>query len=117
MKTFCPHCGNKMEYVGKKPNFCYSCGHAFAGASESVAALEEEPEQIKPTQEQIIPNITKLDVEITQSTQNKFKFGEVVGTLNPDNIGNDEFVSDGKPSPEQQMKDFQREAGTLREKK
>jgi len=116
MKTYCPQCGSATQYHGRKPNFCQSCGYAFAGASEIT---EDEQAQVESAPEKLetIPNIAKLDVEITESTQNVFKFGDVIGTMNPDHIGNDGFIPDGKPSPEQQLKDFKREAGTLREKK
>jgi hypothetical protein len=74
-------------------------------------------EQEEPTHQQVVPNISKLEIEITNQTQSKFKLGEVVGTLNPDNVGNDTFLSDGSPSPEQQLRDFEKEAGTLRKEK
>ena len=113
---YCPQCGSATQYNGKKPNFCYSCGHAFAGVSTPVE--DEQPQaESAPEKLETIPNIAKLDVEITESTQNVFKFGDVIGTMNPDYVGDDGFVSDKGPLPEQQLKDFYKEARTLREKK
>ena len=123
MKMYCPKCGSATQYNGKKPNFCHSCGNAFAGVQHPTTVVEDGclelfgQEQEEPTHQQVVPNISKLEIEITNQTQSKFKLGEVVGTLNPDNVGNDTFLSDGSPSPEQQLRDFEKEAGTLRKEK
>ena len=116
---YCPQCGSGTQYNGRKPNFCYSCGHAFTGASTVPMAPEDEQEQTELISEKVekIPNIAQLDVEITESTQNVFKLGDVIGTMNPDNAKDDGFIPGGNTSPKQQLEDFKREAGTLREKK
>ena len=41
MKTYCPECGTKMEYIAKKPKFCSNCGYAFAGASKPKPFYQE----------------------------------------------------------------------------
>ena len=44
MKTYCPECGTKMEYIAKKPKFCSNCGYAFAGASKPKPSYQESIE-------------------------------------------------------------------------
>ena len=60
MKTFCPHCGNKMEYVGKKPNFCSSCGKPL-----SLTQQAEEPQEIEEIQQaEVIEEEIEDDINI-----------------------------------------------------
>lgn len=60
MKTFCPHCGNKMEYVGKKPNFCSSCGKPL-----SLSQQAEEPQEIEEIQQaEVIEEEVEDDINI-----------------------------------------------------
>ena len=60
MKTFCPHCGNKIEYVGKKPNFCSSCGKAL-----SLTQQAEEPQEIEQIQQaEVIEEEIEDDINI-----------------------------------------------------
>lgn len=66
MKSFCPHCGTLINYVGKKPNFCSSCGQNLNSMvaekiepAEPVIAEVEDEEEISH-----VPNVNKLDVDI-----------------------------------------------------
>ena len=64
MKTYCPECGTKMEYIAKKPKFCSNCGYAFAGASKPKPkpsyqdSTETEEEEIAE-----LPQINALEFE------------------------------------------------------
>ena len=116
MKIYCPECGSASGYAGKKPNFCYSCGHSFSVASsEGEKQQEDLPEKIEN-----IPNIAKLDVEIdTTDGYKKYKFGEVMGTLNPEALAESEdvFIHPEKRTNEQILQSIKKESKTLREKK
>lgn len=65
MKTFCPHCGNKMEYVGKKPNFCSSCGKPL-----SLSQQAEEPQEIEEIQQAEVIEEEELEDDINIDVNN-----------------------------------------------
>ena len=132
MKTYCSTCGFANGYTGKKPNFCCSCGHKFSTAAEQEAIDEHEKlhqtqlaqsiEEGKwePTTAWQLPTIQKLDVEIdTTDGYKKYKFGEVIGTLNPDDRAEsqDGFIHPEKQTNEQVLQSIEKESKTLREKK
>ena len=114
MKTYCPECGHKMEYIAKKPKFCSNCGYAFAGVSAPKPtyqdSIETEEEPAAP-----LPQINELDVEIEVDKPQGVQFGSIIGTASAPKEG--DFL---KPDPETQvnseqfLSDFLKEAGTLR---
>ena len=60
---FCMHCGFKVEFSLKAPNFCPSCGSKF---NDTAKASQETPEtQATPTNEEgFVPRISKLEYSI-----------------------------------------------------
>ena len=81
MKSFCPHCGSLINYVGAKPKFCSSCGqslNSFATKVEEVKESTAEVEEIEEEEEVSIPNISALDVEIQRFEQPKVTLGQIL---------------------------------------
>ena len=125
MKSFCPHCGTLINYVGKKPNFCSSCGQSL---NTMVAQTKEAPSNIEieadiETEEEsedvYIPNLNKLEVDV-EVYSNKQTLCTVLESSSNSKDGGvvDDFV-EPKPKATSQsdfLKDFQNEAGTLRRK-
>ena len=118
MKTYCPDCGAASDHMGKKPNFCYSCGYSFSMSSlknkEQGQEEENSPEEMKN-----IPDILGLDVEIDSADDyKKYKYGEVIGTLGSNNStkSKDDFIHP-KQTNEQILQSIKKESETLREKK
>ena len=114
MKTYCPECGTKMEYIAKKPKFCSNCGYAFAGASKPKPSYQESIE----TEEEVVPDlpqISSLDVEIEVDKAQGVQFGSIVGTSAPPK---EEAFPKADPQAqvdsEQFLADFLKEAGTSR---
>lgn len=81
MKSFCPHCGSLINYVGAKPKFCSSCGqslNSFAAKVEEVKESTAEVEEIEDEEEISIPDISALDVEIQRFEQPKVTLGQIL---------------------------------------
>ena len=114
MKTYCPECGTKMEYIAKKPKFCSNCGYAFAGASKPKPSYQESIE----TEEEVVtdlPQISSLDVEIEVDKPQGVQFGSIIGTASPPKEGDfPQADSEVKVDTEQFLADFLKEAGTSR---
>ena len=80
MKSFCPHCGSLINYVGAKPKFCSSCGqslNSFAAKVEEVKESTAEVEEIEE-EEVSIPDISALDVDIQRFEQPKITLGQIL---------------------------------------
>ena len=83
--TYCQHCGTKMEYTVKKPNFCSSCGEPLNGSvanGSSRAAVNNrsdiESTPASPTSAKKIPNISKLEYTIESYSVNQETIGSAV---------------------------------------
>lgn len=85
MKSFCPHCGSLVNYVGAKPKFCSSCGgglDSFAEKTETpVETINEiEAEEIEEIEEgyEPLPDISALEVEIQRFEIPKQTIGQIL---------------------------------------
>ena len=78
MKIFCHHCGYKVEYTGKKPNFCSGCGAGLAIGSKppvhpvTPSETFEEDEPKKNYDE-----LKKLDIEIIPAQDKNMTVGDI----------------------------------------
>ena len=97
---YCGSCGNKIEYLIAKPNFCPFCGVARGGApgprpetarrgSVAQAAQEDRgennfPEDPDGTDINYVPNIGKLEYEVDSDYSGigskLVSLGELLGT-------------------------------------
>jgi hypothetical protein len=105
-KIYCSNCGNPIQYSDIKPNFCQKCGaNINSGKVQAVAKPEIEIVQ------EVRPRVNNLnwDIEIQKPKGQKLKDlarGEKDNNLQPRN-------TEGL-SKEEFLKQFQKEAGTLR---
>lgn len=116
MKIYCQKCGNATEYSFDKPKFCSGCGSSFVIASSFI------PKTVKPVtkithnepEEEIsmerVPDLDKLDFEISISANKGVKLNNLMGTHNGQSPEETTFSSP-RISKEQAMEDFKREAG------
>lgn len=104
MKTFCPHCGNKMEYVGKKPSFCSSCGKPL-----SLTQQAEEPQEIEEIQQaELIEEEIEddINIDINNLSISKLDFDCNYEKKQPINLG---ALMQNNKSSEQGPKDLTQE--------
>ena len=122
MKAYCPKCGTKHEYTINKPNFCVSCGYAFAGAPPKPAAPAPEPEIIQEDEQPVsasYSNMSNLDIEMEINPRKGVSLGDIMASqLEEEQVNLDDLP---KPktqqiSKEQVKQQFQSEAGALRPK-
>ena len=72
MRIYCQHCGSAIDFSGKKPNFCNSCGVNFATGKKAPqkesARIEEkqiiESEGDYEDEHLRVPDISKLDFNL-----------------------------------------------------
>jgi uncharacterized Zn finger protein (UPF0148 family) len=128
MNIYCQKCGQPNHYGSKKPIFCGYCGESLDGRpKESVASKKQTlKERIAKAQNEdeeeeitLVPDIQKIDVEIESPKLKGFKIGDIAGST-PENAAVDEAgiaPKEGPPLDEEKfMSDFQKEAGSLRQK-
>ena len=124
MKVYCPTCGSGTEYSLTKPQFCSSCGEAFAALSKvpakrvfkvdpknPVRTVQEEVEE----EEFIPPSMEKLDFDLSgPSLGNVHKIENILGTANRKE--SDGYVRETDPtySKESIKEDFLKDAGSSR---
>ena len=122
MKAYCPECGTKHEYTINKPNFCVSCGYAFAGAPPKPAAPAPQPEIIQEDEQPVsasYSNMSNLDIEMELNPRKGVSLGDIMASqLEEEQVNLDDLP---KPktqqiSKEQVKQQFQSEAGALRPK-
>jgi len=124
MKVYCPTCGSGTGYSLTKPQFCSSCGEAFAALSKvpakrvfkvdpknSLGTVQEEVEE----EEFIPPDMEKLDFDLSDSTfSNVHKIQDLLGTANGKEQDGYVRESDTTYSTESIEKDFLKDAGSSR---
>ena len=119
MRVYCSHCGAASDFTAAKPKFCHKCGKSFgvstASDPEPQASLQESLEQETIDEEEQIPNIGGLEVDISHETHFKHSFGGLVGTS--------DGPSDSLPRKKEKriskkkfLEDFKKEAGSIKKK-
>lgn len=105
-KIYCSNCGNPIQYTDVKPNFCQKCGANIASGKIQIAA---QP-QIEIIQE-VRPKVNNLnwDIEIQRPKGEKLK-----DLAKGEKASIDRRLSDENLTKEEFLKQFQKEAGTLR---
>ena len=123
MKQYCQSCGSGTEYSLKKPQFCGSCGSAFASSGNIKAKKVFKTNPVLPDdlrdeeeEEQFVePNINKLDFEIEGNRGlSSYKLEEIAGS-NPNGF-DDGYQREVDPSYSKDTiaQDFLRDAGSSR---
>jgi hypothetical protein len=109
LKIYCSSCGSVSLYAGEKPSFCQSCGFSFVGGQPS-----EDGESFTKSSEHeaSIPDISKLDVEITKYEMPNETLGQIAGTLSPEaNKSKQTLSRTSKKSEQEILAEFRKEAG------
>lgn len=73
---YCPHCGAKLEYGVEKPKFCSSCGASIAPSLANVK--KAEPRSVPLDEEERVPNLSKLEYEVSFDASNKVTLGSLI---------------------------------------
>ena len=120
MKTYCYSCGAKLEFSPRdKPKFCSKCGTPLESSGKIMKKPQKQiNEDIKIVDEPLgfSANITQLDFEFDQQVQkNKgVKLSSLMGTLDASQISAVP-ASNLHVTNEEAMKQFKKEAGSLRQ--
>lgn len=107
-KIYCSSCGNPIQYADVKPNFCTKCGCNLGSGKPVQNQVKIEPE-IEIIQKPSISNLN-WDIELNKPRGEKLKDlakGEKISYSQRDS-------DQSNLSKEDFLKEFQREAGTLR---
>ena len=129
MKIYCKKCGAPTEYISAKPKFCASCGQPLSAAAAQATKAIQKPQKVeKPKKDPLmafeieqdvqeqdqetVPHLQGLDVDIQSAQTQGFKFGDVLGSA--ENSQRFEREPDQQMSPEEFARDFKREAGSIR---
>ena len=114
LKLYCAGCGGLNEYTLHKPKFCQSCGNSLsmtASASKSSLSEEKDPENLTV-------NISSLEFETVTPPKRGQTIGDLMASADlnspPPSPVEDLTPPIPAPSPEEVVKQFQKEAGTLR---
>ena len=102
LKMYCQDCGSPTSYTSSKPKFCSSCGASFNKTIIVNPVQMQKPVFTKPqnTKKQIqsnieddyddnedtdnidyVPNISKIDIEISEVRPVKMKLRDIVSNL------------------------------------
>lgn len=104
-KIYCSNCGNAIQYSDIKPNFCQKCGTNLNSGRVQITA-QPQIEIIQETKPKV--NNLNWDIEIEKPKGIKLKDLAKGEKINFDNRQSEEL------SKEDFLKQFQKEAGTLR---
>lgn len=108
MKVYCQECNQPTDYIGAKPRFCSACGNPFGGVAKIQTAAKKIVEEEEPN---VIPNITKLDVEIISFKQ---KGTSLKDTILSGLDGPREIKREAKGNIEQIRAEWKKEASNFR---
>jgi len=125
MRIYCQHCGSVINFSGKKPNFCNSCGINFATGKKTPqkeSARIEEKQIIKSEGDSEdehlrVPDISKLDFNLEGTLK---VAGTKIGEMS--SISSDSQAVEYTPtsakgpriSKKKFLEQFKQEAGSLR---
>lgn len=142
LKVYCQDCGSPTNYSNTKPKFCSSCGKPF---DKNIAVnrielrkptitkrvLKEEDYDDKNEiydyeDEDIasVPDINKLDFDITETKLNKIKMGDIISNVPESALANEKKIKINQKNKKSKkiekrinqefLNQFKAEAGTLR---
>ena len=108
-KVYCSNCGNAIQYSDIKPNFCQKCGTNLNSGRTQINAMPQP--KIEIIEEVVRPKVNNLnwDIEIEKPKGIKLKDLAKGEKANFESRYNQEDIS-----KEEFLKQFQKEAGTLR---
>ena len=125
MKVYCPSCGAAVHYSGEKPKFCSTCANPISIYAKTKPQRKKtqknyefsEDIDIDKDPSEFVPKIRALDVDISNAKVQRNTIGQILESQ-PSKAppeSNDQFISmDTNQTKEEFLKDFQKEAGSLR---
>jgi len=128
MNVYCKSCGGPNTYGSKKPKFCNNCGSSLDSTAKAKIVEVKPKKTTKPAQTQashqdddyedepaVIPDISKLDFDITASSQLRgVKIGDVAGTASEDG---ESYIRPAEESDSKEaLKQVKEEGGAIRPK-
>lgn len=105
-KIYCSNCGNAIQYSDTKPNFCQKCGTNINSGQPQIIARQPQIEIIQESKPKV--NNLNWDIEIQRPKGVKLKDLAKGEKVNFEGRQSDDL------SKEDFLKQFQKEAGTLR---
>ena len=131
LKKYCTSCGQATEYGSAPPSFCSKCGTSFSGRLDPKASLSAKTQKKKPRkllnsedydeyaeEENYITSLSSLDFTIEKFEEPSRTIGDIVSLGSGGGEKNEKTKKNQNPLPkineEAFLKDFEREAGSLR---
>lgn len=133
MKTYCRNCGSKIDFLSKdKPKFCHNCGKPLDSKHKENDAVKPEVSAQDKTNDSpfedeestvgfsgdlqnLVDSMGQLNIELELPPMIGERMGSIMGT----SMGASQ-VEEGRifreSSREDFLKEFQKEAGTLKQK-
>ena len=119
LKIYCQDCGSPTSYTSLKPKFCSSCGKSFDKTIVVNPVQMQKPTFTKPqnVQKQVksnidddydyddnedtdninyVPNINKIDIEISEVRPTKIKMGDIISNLPEETFSSTENTKSSK---------------------
>lgn len=110
-KVYCQKCGSPQSYTLERPNFCQKCGFSLGGKT-SQASTEETEETSG-----FILDLEELEVDIDVGPSRTQTIGGIVESTPQDYQSPDMGVMPNTSKQKKDiMKEFQKEAGSIRKK-
>ena len=108
LKTYCSSCGNSIQYLEVKPNFCTKCVCNLSTGKSTQTNIKFEPE-IEIIQK---PSISNLNWEIQIDKPKGYKLKDLA--KGEKKSISERNIDDSSLTKEEFLRQFQKEAGTLR---
>ena len=92
----CNNCGHKNSYLAVEPKFCTNCGKELGGsaASSFSSSITQRPNvrsNVKLNEDEtdinFVPNIRKLEYDISPFEKNSVKFEDLFNLENEEETG------------------------------
>ena len=92
----CNHCGHENSYLAVEPKFCTNCGKELGGStasgfSSSITKRQSVRPDVKLSEDEtdinFVPNIRKLEYDISPFEKNSVNFGDLFNLENEKETG------------------------------
>ncbi len=122
MKVYCRKCGGPTEYTLNKPKFCAACGQSLftsGSKNENIPPKQKVSEHTalptETTDDERVPDLAGLDIDIDVPRAQGYKFGDVLGSSPTEERWTNNNENIPKQSKEDFLKQFKKEAGSIRD--
>jgi hypothetical protein len=124
LKVYCASCGALHEYTAEKPNFCQKCGTVFAHAQaqKTTPPIDTEEQHGQPKFDLQTMQGLDYELEALAGPQTGQTLGDILNGPQEKQWTDKELGIKGKRgrpkkvNKDQVLKDFAKEAGSLKQK-